>query len=373
MKEEVPESRVLLTKLQALQSNLSGELATLGQVLGNFTDDALHNRDTSVFSPDGKDGPAASDGVISEYGGLVGRLRAERDELARLLQAEILKLRDVDRENGQLSERLALLGNRLRQRGEENEQVWANFAQSERELTELRAQAEDHARALQEANQWVFRLAGERKALSDANARLERDYDIAQSRAAELQACAVRHERALACQAAIEAALRADLDHARASWARERASSDQATAAHLTQSAKLAEREGLLRALQAEMAAIKKECEASTTLIQTQRHQIDRVGAEAQVGIREANVEREVALRKLEWLTRVHAAQADFPFWWQYLPGALRRHLQHRRLARLALFDARGYRQRYADAVLARCDPLDHFVRQGLGAGQIPF
>lgn len=71
------------------------------------------------------------------------------------------------------------------------------------------------------------------------------------------------------------------------------------------------------------------------------------------------------------WMRGLWAAMERAPVWWNWVPGAVRRHVRDGWLARRGLFDARAYRAEHRDVAAAGMDALDHYIRHGMGEGRV--
>ena len=325
---------------------------------------------------------------------LINQVWLERDSLEMLLQTETQRANDLAQEHNRAIEQMALLENRLRQRGEESEQAWAAARANEAELAALRAAATESQQALEAANAWVLRLAGERRQLELDNAAQQHAGLGAQSQILKLSAQLLKLERELAQRKDDQQAAQANLDHLRHRLKAEQEAASAAFGQALTRSSELAHMQGLLRAREAELAHAQEE----TARLAQERHQALR-HHETVVGQFRADLDKvqqelatardtaaslahdstaqtraaEISARKLNWLVELKAAEARSPSWWRFLPRFLRGRLQFRYLARKAIFDADAYRARYPDVAAARMDPLEHYITHGLHQERLPF
>ncbi len=79
----------------------------------------------------------------------------------------------------------------------------------------------------------------------------------------------------------------------------------------------------------------------------------------------EAKVER--GGNMLNWLIEVtRFFMSSKPWWWTLMPKRWRRERELRHLARLGLFDAQAYAEKYPDVKDAGLDPLHHYIFHGL-------
>lgn len=77
------------------------------------------------------------------------------------------------------------------------------------------------------------------------------------------------------------------------------------------------------------------------------------------------------ARAKVDWLSRVGLAIAEFPRWWSLLPTTVMRRWQDRRLRDGGLFDASRYRADHPADAEAQSAPLRHCLLKGAAEQQM--
>ena len=279
------------------------------------------------------------------------QLQDKEHQLAQLtgeLKEEAEKLAGERAELAQLRDKLALAENMLAQRQEEIEQTRADLAAA-LEQASLAVEAADNVKVkLQDANEWVFRLAGERRN-ADAKALL------ATKRLADVErACA----RAKASAERTEELLDEGNLKLR-SVAAELAELKQENEARADQIEHLRIRNRELRETEAALAA--SEANAKKQLL-------ERFGEISTLTTLLKEYEEQSATHKdnAEWLQRVNIATHNRPRWWQLMPRSWRRRREHQTLAKMALFDASAYLERYPDVAANGMDPLRHYILHGM-------
>jgi len=85
------------------------------------------------------------------------------------------------------------------------------------------------------------------------------------------------------------------------------------------------------------------------------------------------NEQRQVAehRQQLDWFARVHQSLASHPRWWWLLSAPGREARRRKRLKTAGLFDAEAYLRRYPDVATAGCDPLHHYMNDGIHEDRI--
>ncbi|MBS0481857.1 MAG: hypothetical protein JSR96_06815 [Proteobacteria bacterium] len=265
----------------------------------------------------------------------VNSVAAAEDENL-LLKAQVQALRD----------KISILESTLLQRAEEIEQTRAELRAREpvQDTALLEAKLED-------ANGWVFRLAGERRVAEESlrkaaleNAKLVRENGV---HAAE------RERLADAVQV-----MKRELEGLHDDIVNERALREQAYVALAHEQSAMGELRGVVAKLRSDNAA------AATRIAQGDA---SLAGLQAEVVQHGQRYRGQADL--IGWL-RVVAMEMQRSRRW-YL---LSRQQQDRRLAQnladAGLFDAHSYLQRYPDVAQSGLDPLDHYIRHGVEEGR---
>ena len=86
--------------------------------------------------------------------------------------------------------------------------------------------------------------------------------------------------------------------------------------------------------------------------------------------LKKEKLQSERVWEEFHWLVVLSDRLGNQPRWWGLLPKSWRRARQLKRLRRVGLFDSDAYLQRYPDVAFARLDPLDHYLRHGIGEGR---
>ncbi len=358
---ELADERDRLANVADERDNIVAELADAGVRFATVTDE----RDRAAAELTKAGDRLAS--VAIERDGFVAELADAGDRLASVTD-------ERDRVAAELNDahhRLNNLESTLRQRAEEIAQA---AAQLERKVAEFEAEIAvltEHqgvlTKKLEEAEAWVFRLAGDRQTA---------ERDTAQARQ-ELDAMA-RHYRALAADAERLQSMAALRDQALAALKAEQAAEREAAVARLNadQTAERERNEQLKTEHEAALERSKTEARRHAELHASA--EMARLAIAGQLADRftETALLSRVVLEKdrayasevdkSEWLRQISVTLATQPRWWSLLPTTWRRKREHRRLQRRELFDAQAYLERYPDVGAAGFDPLRHYILHGI-------
>jgi chromosome segregation ATPase len=269
--------------------------------------------------------------------------------------------------------RLADVESTLRQREEEIAQAWSELgaereakATLEAEFEKIICDAEQRSRKLEEAEAWVFKLAGDRQAA-------EKHADIL------VQTLASERKKRAAADGASER-LQA---HIHAASERER---EAARVAEQAQSSIELLRESLARA-GARSSVLERELGVANdrfAVLSAESHLARSKESElkAQIGerfneiamlaqlLRREEGHAEEQGQHAEWLREVYLVLRSKRWWWAFMPAPWQRRRELRRLARRGLFDGEAYLARYADVAQAGTDPLRHYILHGMAEGR---
>ena len=276
----------------------------------------------------------------------------------------------------QLREKLALAENVLAQRSEEIEQTRAELADARRQAVDAEAKTERLQSKLVDADAWVFRLAGDRreadmiaqKAQREL-AALERDHVMVRTRLVD--ATAELDQARLAARSS--AAAIAELTQTATSNGREiedlRMQNGELRQSALTATLHLAEKTdevGMLTQLlrRSEEAAQSLEAATSAAAAAEAARLSDIASMEQR--LRDEAARSAAHEERGAWLQSLNAANESKPAWWPLIPQKWRKKLEYRRLARLELFDAAAYLDRYPDVAVHGIDPLHHYILHGI-------
>ncbi|MBC2661993.1 methyltransferase domain-containing protein [Novosphingobium flavum] len=325
-------------------------------------------------------------------------VEAQLGEARQTLDAERAVLAGLEHELAAARTEVATLLGRLGEVQSEVVQRQEEIAQITAEHDHTRAER-DHARAelelsraavvrlreeLSEANGWVFRLAGERQEAEARCERLGRDLERVErlyqseakghARSVEALEQARQREQALTeAQAAERARLEAmiqTLDRGKAELQDRLVDLDGRMDELSRQARELEDQVEFLggenhRLGQAHAGAVAAGQHAQALL--GQRYQ--EIATLSTLLVSQEGVAAQQAERA-EWLRQVTALSLVMPFWWRFLPTAMRRKRELRRLARRGLFDAQRYYDLHPDVREAGMDPLQHYILHGLAEGR---
>ncbi len=248
----------------------------------------------------------------------------------------------------------------LRQREEEIFQALADLDAERKRTADVNAQresAEARVTAVQDklkvSDQWVFQLAGERKAM-------EQRAIVAESRLAKAEKSlrvAWAHLAEMETRPVLDGTERDRLLH-QVEELNALAQSLRAQEAETAQRWKTAQTElvTLSQMLQ------QREAELATAQTAEQQHESRILSSLLQE--READADRNA--RQVEWLQNVNGVVTNYPHWWSLMPKQWRQKKQRQRLLRRGLFDADSYMKRYPDVSSSGMDPLRHYILHGL-------
>jgi len=294
----------------------------------------------------------------------LAELNVARNKINATLQSaqqELEKLKERARDR---QYELETAQNVLRQRDEEISQTLASLKQErERNATqekEKRLAEEAAARAearLKDANDWVFNLAGERKAVEvraasvEAQlARTEIALKVANVRLASLEQ-RQKHD------AEEKANLRKRNKELEEQTDNLRAEKDEAEERWTTSQSELVTLSQLLRQKEAEQQSASKQARSAD-----QQNEVAMLSSRLQT--KEAEADR--FAHHAEWLQKVNTVITGYPIWWSAMPKRWRDKWQRGRLLRRGLFDADTYLARYPDVSTSGIDPLRHYIIHGI-------
>lgn len=287
----------------------------------------------------------------------VAEVEAARERDAQLREGLAHELADHVHE-------LASVRSSLRQRDEEIFQTLAQLEEARRRADEAEAKqaaaerrhegVEDRLRA---NNDWVFRLAGERRAAEEQLATTQTALDLVSKRLADFEDrqshVFAERDRLLQHVEALEsghAALRAQGQAATQRWHDAQSEAVRLNRAVQQRDAELTD----LRAARAQDAAERGEQVRALTKQLKEK--------EAEAGHHD---------RQVQWLQKVSAVMTAYPQWWTFMPKKWRQQRQQQRLMRQGLFDADAYLARYPDVLSSGMDPLRHYLIHGMGEKRI--
>lgn len=300
-----------------------------------------------------------------------------RTNQVQALEADVATLQagiDAARRSQEDAEARASLAESIaRQREEEVEQT---RRERDEALQSTQVETEALRDKLAQADEWVFRLAADRR---DAEQQANRIQRLAQ----DLQC---RLETSLAAKAWLEEGLsqakqrigELEADHAsarrlaEAQTALEQAEIRRANAEHdnLRTQQRLAEvlEQEESRRLSAERdlaEAHRHSAELNEVISERYRESsvLTRLLAAAENGNNLANKQR-------EWLGHVNSYLVNRPRWWSMMPATWQRSREHAALRRRGLFDAEAYLQLYPDVAADGMDPLRHYIIHGMAEGR---
>jgi len=240
------------------------------------------------------------------------------------LEGELVSVKEA---LDQARHKLSAAESALRQRQEENAQVWAELSPAKSRITELERRLKDHEeeksaleRELAEANAWAFKLAGLRREAEEKKLSIERALELECRRrdVAEQESGALRNLAAALQQQVVTS----DADRREIQERRDEAYD--------------------------ELAAVTRFLRAS----------------ESSAAVHEA---------KYVWAARVLDVMLRSRRWWSpLLPAAWSRKRYLARLADEQLFDSESYLRRYPDVRASGQDQLRHYIAHGMAEGRQP-
>lgn len=392
LEAELDEASDGLAKASAERDAITAELADARDRFANVTDERdkivaelADAGDRYATVADERDRVAAE---LSEAGDRLATVATERDRFVAELAGAGERLAAVtderDRVAAELADahhRLNNLESTLRQREEEIAQA---AAQLERKVAEFEAEIAaltEHrgvlTKKLEEAEAWVFRLAGDRQTAErdTAQARQELDamarhYRALAAETERLQSMAALRDQALAALKAEQAAEREDVEQLKTEHeaAVARLNADQAAERERNERLR-AEHEAALERGKTEArhhAELHASAEMARLAIASQLAERFTETALLSRMVLEKDHAYASEVDKSEWLRQISVALATQPRWWSLLPTTWRRKREHRRLQRRELFDAQAYLERYPDVGAAGFDPLRHYILHGI-------
>lgn len=357
---------------------------------------------------------------------------AEKEEAARMqeeavsamrLEAEALALqleearagmgRGEDVQSSLMAEiealraQLATEQSTLAQRCEEIDQTRAELQAEQERSRSFDVEHERLVAKLSSADQWVFRLAGEKQAASVEIGRLS---SIIQARESELRTLKILAENALSSKGSLQiqvndlserldisenenqdiraalhrfeqkmptlaidhAALEDKLSEARREIAKlteivlEHENSQSPHAIEIGDSKSIDELSSMLKRREEEIDTI------LATSAKSEQRMKDRANELAQLSnmlrLRESEVS-ELSVRR-EWLQQVVPILTHTRWWWLFMPKSWRLERRYRKLERKGLFNKLAYLDRYPDVAHAGIDPVHHYITHGMAEGR---
>jgi hypothetical protein len=263
---------------------------------------------------------------------------------------------------------LATLNSRLRQREEEIFQTLADLEAERKQLSEtqdgrkaLERQIDRLTTKLKESDQWVFRLAEERKNVEDRAASAERRLTETQRTVASLSS---RLDQAYGINAQEAGRLKHQLEQKIVELETDNARlyDQQAEMAQRWNGAQ-SELVTLTKILQKQEAEITAARSAGAQSRSTDQAEEARLLSTL---LREKESDFDRSARQVEWLQKVNSVVTGYPRWWTLAPRRWRERWQRGRLLRRGLFDAEFYLNRYPDVSSSGMDPLRHYIIHGM-------
>lgn len=294
----------------------------------------------------------------------LAELNVARDKINATLQLAQQELQNLKVQARDRQHELDTAQNVLRQREEEIFQTLAslkqererNAAQEEEKRLAEEAAARAEAR-LKDANDWVFNLAGERKAAEVRAASVEAQ--LARTEVA-LKVATVRLanlERRRKLDAEEKANLHKQNKEMEEQTDNLRAEKDEAVERWTISQSELVTLSQLLRQKEAEQQSAIKQARSAD-----QQNEVAMLSSRLQT--KEAEADR--FARHAEWLQKVNTVITGYPIWWSVMPKRWRDKWQRGRLLRRGLFDADTYLARYPDVSTSGIDPLRHYIIHGI-------
>lgn len=238
-----------------------------------------------------------------------------------------------------------------------------NAMQADMDRSVLDGQLNALEKKLKEANEWVFRLAGERKAAEDKAARAEARLVDAEKTSTYISARLSDIKNDQKKRLREEADLRQEKEEL----------------AKMTESLRLDVEKAALRLVQSQSEIVtlskllrQREGELAPTRLpdgQMQDGLTQAHFAETKIlsnMLQNSQAEADRIARRNEWLQKVNAVVTGYPHWWAFVPKHWRLRWQQGRLLRKGLFDADAYLARYPDVSASGMDPLRHYIIHGI-------
>jgi len=314
---------------------------------------------------------------LSETEQLLGERLAQGEALlgqkAAQLDAALAQLEELAAGRNLIAHRLADVQSTLRQREEEVAQAWSELsaereakATLEVEFEKIVYDAEQRSLRLEEANAWVFKLAGDRQAAEKhadiliSTLAAERKKRAAADRA--LERLQERMHRASECER--EAARVAEQAQSSTELLGERLARAEMRSSELERNLSIASER---------VAALAAESHLARSKESELKAQIDERFNEIAVLTqllhrREKHADEQD--QHAEWLREVYRALMNKRWWWALMPSPWQRRRELRQLARRGLFDGEAYLARYADVAQSGVDPLHHYILHGMAEGR---
>ena len=354
------------------------------------SDEVINPRDETqdmLIARTANDRAVHAEGKLAEADG--ERVRAlELDDQCRKLRAECESLEARLSEADKARDSLQMVESELRQRQEEIEQTRA-------EVARLRSERDAIGSKLGGAEERLAAEAAARDQLEAALAQWKSLQEREKARAADLQAANERLTRSYAEMerdlrdseaglAKLRAELGSDLEQARAEVKHVGARSAELQVANerLTRDRtelgdKLTASEARLNELRDKLGSDLQRANAELSdekrAVQSGESKLAERYRELAVlttMLRQREEENQNLLERLDWFASIQSNLKNHPRWWNLMPDSWRSERQHRRLQRLGLFDGPAYLERYPDVAAEGMDPLDHYLRHGIGEGR---
>jgi hypothetical protein len=296
----------------------------------------------------------------------------ERNEFEAQLEAVRQALAQAEARATETTDRLAVAESALAQRQEELVQVWADLEAARAGLIEtarLQEELAKHKTQLAEANDWVFRLAGERQAaVSEAKAT-----GSALARETKARRLAEVQLEVIALQLAnVRAELQA-VKHLANQQAPTPSLPPPAIEEETEQYGDLQPKDELSQSRILQLTELLQERDEAVGEAEAARSVAERRLAErfAEIAtltkmLRQGAADSDRSLMQVQWLRQVNAVANGIPSWWAIMPTAWRRKREHSRYARHGLFNADKYLELYPDVAESGMDPLRHYILHGL-------
>lgn len=307
-------------------------------------------------------GAGGGDGLRRE---LLQQVEARTNQV-QALEADVATLQagiDAARRSQEDAEARASLAESIaRQREEEVEQTRRERDEALQSVGQSHVEADVLRDKLVQADEWVLRLAADRRDAEQQAARMQRLSDDLQRR----------------LEAALGARSRLDDTLSQAKRRIAELEADHASAGRLVEAqATLEQTEMRCAALEQRLgeteAALEQERRDAAARLAAADHSIAERFRETAVLTRllaEAEKEGEVAAVQCAWLAQVHAYLARRPRWWSLIPKGWRRRREHAGLLQRGLFDAAAYLSLYPDVAAEGMDPVHHYVTHGMAEGR---
>ncbi len=253
-----------------------------------------------------------------------------------LLQATSAQAEECpDKIISELRNRIAVLESTLLQRQEEIEQT-RHALKSEQDKSQ---QIEVLNFKLKDADDWIFRLAGERQATERLLDQQGRRLKEAERRLAQQESRAKGVEEELYQQKykLKEALLKIPLQ------------------------------EGELNDLRTSLLSSNSDLQDARSSVEKRFHEL----AILTKLLKEAEDQEAAASDQRAWLIQICSVLDHRPWWWPLAPKKWKMRYRRDRLRRMNLFDAQRYVELYPDVVAEGVDPVRHYISHGMKEGRI--